>query len=202
MGGSAVACEPWPRFHEPTRRLHAQRFSRPLKNAGSGACSSQIWNARQSLAMMWQLSAAFADDWVIVDADGRVIDRSRCLNVIVSGALSHESMESTDVEFRLHGDSAVATSRRVWAPPKNEPHPRLHTPPAAIGGSELRLSARARVIERPGDPYLPTPASLLLGAGRVASQAACSVAATVHTPDLFDGRTFATMDEGRSVPGG
>ena len=45
----------------------------------------------------------------IVDADGRVIDRSRFLNVIESGALSHESMESTDVEVRLHGDTAVVT---------------------------------------------------------------------------------------------
>ena len=50
-----------------------------------------------------------ADDWVIVDADGGVIDRSRFLNVIESGALSHESMESTDFEVRLHGDTAVVT---------------------------------------------------------------------------------------------
>ena len=50
-----------------------------------------------------------ADDWVIVDADGRVIDRSGFLNVIESGALSHESMESTDVEVRLHGNTAVVT---------------------------------------------------------------------------------------------
>ena len=50
------------------------------------------------------------DDWVIVDADGAVIDRSRFLSVIESGALSHESMESTDVEVRLHGDTAVVTA--------------------------------------------------------------------------------------------
>jgi ketosteroid isomerase-like protein len=50
-----------------------------------------------------------ADDWMIVDADGRVIDRSRFLNVIESGTLSHESMESTDVVVRLHGDTAVVT---------------------------------------------------------------------------------------------
>ncbi len=49
------------------------------------------------------------DDWVIVDADGAVIDRSRFLDVIESGALSHESMESTAVEVRLHGDTAVVT---------------------------------------------------------------------------------------------
>lgn len=50
-----------------------------------------------------------ADDWVIVDADGRVIERSRFLSVIESGALTHESMESTDIEVRVHGDTAVVT---------------------------------------------------------------------------------------------
>jgi ketosteroid isomerase-like protein len=50
-----------------------------------------------------------ADDWAIVDADGRVVERSRFIGVIESGALTHESMESTDVEVRLHGDTAVVT---------------------------------------------------------------------------------------------
>ena len=51
-----------------------------------------------------------ADDWVIVDADGRVIDRSGFLNVIESGALSHESMEYNDVEVHLSRRSAVVTA--------------------------------------------------------------------------------------------
>ncbi len=50
-----------------------------------------------------------ADDWVIVDADGSVIDRPRFTSLIESGALTHESMESTDVEVRVHGDTAVVT---------------------------------------------------------------------------------------------
>lgn len=50
-----------------------------------------------------------ADDWVIVDTDGSVIDKSRFISVIESGALTHESMESTDVEVRIHGDTAVVT---------------------------------------------------------------------------------------------
>ena len=50
-----------------------------------------------------------ADDWVIVDADGSVIDGSRFISVIESGALIHESMESVDVEVRVHGDTAVVT---------------------------------------------------------------------------------------------
>ena len=51
-----------------------------------------------------------ADDWVIVDAEGSVIDRRRFISVIESGALTHESMESTDVEVRVHGDTAVVTA--------------------------------------------------------------------------------------------
>ena len=50
-----------------------------------------------------------ADDWVIVDTDGTVIDRSRFISAIESGALTHESMESTDLEVRVHGDTAVVT---------------------------------------------------------------------------------------------
>jgi ketosteroid isomerase-like protein len=51
-----------------------------------------------------------ADDWVIVDADGGVIERSRFISAIESGALSHESMESTDLEVRVLGDTAVITA--------------------------------------------------------------------------------------------
>ena len=50
-----------------------------------------------------------ADDWVIVDADGSVIDKSRFISVVESGALIHESMESVEVEVRVHGDTAVVT---------------------------------------------------------------------------------------------
>ena len=55
------------------------------------------------------IASFVADDWVIVDADGSVIDRSRFLSVIESGALTHDSMESTDVEVRVNGDTAVVT---------------------------------------------------------------------------------------------
>ena len=48
-----------------------------------------------------------ADDWVIVDADGNLIERSRFISVIESGALTHEAMESTDVEVRVYEDTAT-----------------------------------------------------------------------------------------------
>ncbi len=66
---------------------------------------TQAVAANDAAAIGWFI----ADDWVIVDADGSVIDRPRFISVIESGALTHESMESTDVEVRVHGDTAVVT---------------------------------------------------------------------------------------------
>ena len=56
------------------------------------------------------LDALLADDWIIVNADGSIIDKARFLGVIRSGALSHELMESTDLRVRLYGNTAVVTT--------------------------------------------------------------------------------------------
>jgi len=51
-----------------------------------------------------------ADDWIIIDPNGDVVDRTRFLEVIKSGALTHEMMESEDLRIRVYGDSAVVTA--------------------------------------------------------------------------------------------
>ena len=50
-----------------------------------------------------------ADDWIIIDADGGIIDKSHFQDVIRSGGLTHELMESDDVRVRVYGDSSVVT---------------------------------------------------------------------------------------------
>ncbi len=55
------------------------------------------------------LDGILADDWIIVDPDGGIIDKARFLGVIKSGVLSHELMESTDMRVRLYGNTAVVT---------------------------------------------------------------------------------------------
>jgi ketosteroid isomerase-like protein len=50
-----------------------------------------------------------ADDWIIIDPDGGIIDKARFLGVIKSGVLSHELMESADMRVRLYGNTAVVT---------------------------------------------------------------------------------------------
>src|SRR5207248_11617245 len=55
------------------------------------------------------LDGFLADDWIIVDPDGDIIDKARFLGVIKSGVLSHELMESADLRVRLYGNTAVVT---------------------------------------------------------------------------------------------
>jgi ketosteroid isomerase-like protein len=55
------------------------------------------------------LEGLLADDWIIVEPNGSIIDKARFLGVIRSGALSHESMESTELRVRLYGNTAFVT---------------------------------------------------------------------------------------------
>ncbi|HEY2680197.1 MAG TPA: nuclear transport factor 2 family protein [Candidatus Udaeobacter sp.] len=50
-----------------------------------------------------------ADDWIIIGPDGEIVDRVRFFEVIKSGALTHDTMESEDFRVRVYGDSAVVT---------------------------------------------------------------------------------------------
>ena len=50
------------------------------------------------------------DDWIIINADGGIIEKERFLEVIKSGALTHQMMESDDIRVRVYGDSAVVSA--------------------------------------------------------------------------------------------
>ena len=56
------------------------------------------------------LERLLADDWIIVEPDGSIIDKARFLEVIRSGALSHESMEFTEPRIRVYGNTALVTA--------------------------------------------------------------------------------------------
>jgi ketosteroid isomerase-like protein len=51
-----------------------------------------------------------ADDWIIIDPDGGIVDRARFLGVIKSGVLTHEMMESADTTARIYGNTAIVTA--------------------------------------------------------------------------------------------
>ena len=49
-------------------------------------------------------------DWVVIDPDGGVLQRARFLDVIRTGALKHDSMDSEDIRVRIYGEAAVVTA--------------------------------------------------------------------------------------------
>ena len=51
-----------------------------------------------------------AEDWIIIDPDGGIIDRARFLGVIKSGALTHQTMDSTDMRIRIYANTATVTA--------------------------------------------------------------------------------------------
>jgi len=54
-----------------------------------------------------------ADDWIIIGPDGSVGDKATFLELVRSGALTHDVMESHDLNVRIYGDTAVVTARGV-----------------------------------------------------------------------------------------
>lgn len=59
------------------------------------------------------IGAFMADDWVLIGSDGRASDKASFLDLVRSGALTHDVMTSEDVTVRLYGDAAVVMSRGV-----------------------------------------------------------------------------------------
>jgi len=59
-----------------------------------------------------------SNDWIIIDPDGSVIDRSRFLAVIKSGALKHEAMDSEIFEYapteHCYCHAVTHTRRNIW----------------------------------------------------------------------------------------
>jgi ketosteroid isomerase-like protein len=51
-----------------------------------------------------------ANDWVVIDPNGEIVDRMRFFEVIKSGALTHDVMESEDFRVRVYENSAVVTA--------------------------------------------------------------------------------------------
>jgi ketosteroid isomerase-like protein len=54
-----------------------------------------------------------ADEWTITGSDGKGWDKASFLEVIRSGALTHDVMTSEDIDVRVYGDAALVRARGV-----------------------------------------------------------------------------------------
>jgi ketosteroid isomerase-like protein len=60
-----------------------------------------------------EIGRYMAADWIIVGSDGRIGDRKTFLGLVASGELTHDVMESKDIEVRVYGDAAVLVASGV-----------------------------------------------------------------------------------------
>jgi ketosteroid isomerase-like protein len=60
-----------------------------------------------------QIGVYMADEWTIVGPDGSIGTKMAFLELIRSGELTHDIMESHDMNVRVYGDTAVVTGRGV-----------------------------------------------------------------------------------------
>ena len=44
------------------------------------------------------------EDWIIVNADGRIVEKDRFLAVVKSGALTHDTMKLDEPRVRIYGN--------------------------------------------------------------------------------------------------
>lgn len=52
-----------------------------------------------------------ADDWIIVGAEGRIVEKDKFLAVVRSGALTHDVMRLDEPRVRSYGETGVVTGR-------------------------------------------------------------------------------------------
>jgi ketosteroid isomerase-like protein len=111
----AVRRDHGPALPELRRRAGAQA---PAGRAGMTPREELIATAEAWDRVMVENDAAaigeyMTGDWTIVGSDGSVGDKATFLRLIASGALSHDIMESHDMDVRIYGDTAVIVARGV-----------------------------------------------------------------------------------------
>jgi len=85
--------------------------------------NDQAEDALRSVAVEWDKAMVtndadaidhyMADDWVIIGSNGTVSDKAAFLGLVRSGALTHDVMESHDMQVRVYGDTAVVIARGI-----------------------------------------------------------------------------------------
>ena len=90
-----------------------------------------------------------SDDWTIVGSDGQVGDKVTFLELVRSGALSHDVMETHDLSVRVYGDTAVTLARGISGG-KYQGQPFRE-----VGAGLLRFRAAGRALELRFDSPVP-----------------------------------------------
>jgi ketosteroid isomerase-like protein len=60
-----------------------------------------------------EIGSYMAEEWTIIGPDSSVGDKARFLELVRSGELTHDVMESHNIRVRAYGPTAVVTARGV-----------------------------------------------------------------------------------------
>jgi ketosteroid isomerase-like protein len=74
---------------------------------------SHAWDRAMVANDADEIGQYMSDDWTIIGADGSVGDKTTFVELVRSGALTHDVMESHDMNVRVYGDTAVVIARGV-----------------------------------------------------------------------------------------
>src|SRR5262245_34334656 len=62
-----------------------------------------------------EISRFISDDWVIIGTEGGITTKKSFLDVITSGDLTHNRMDSDESRIKIYGETAVVTNRGTSA---------------------------------------------------------------------------------------
>jgi ketosteroid isomerase-like protein len=72
-----------------------------------------VWDRAMVSNDVDEIGRYMAGDWTIVGPDGSIDGKARFLELVRSGVLTHEVMESHDMDVRVYGDAAVVIGRGI-----------------------------------------------------------------------------------------
>jgi ketosteroid isomerase-like protein len=58
-----------------------------------------------------EISKCISDDWVLIDAQGGIIERQGFLHAVAQGLLSHTTMTKEILRVKIYDDIAIVTGR-------------------------------------------------------------------------------------------
>jgi ketosteroid isomerase-like protein len=93
--------------------MDQRREATPTRDEEELVATARAWDRAMVENDAQAIGAYMAEDWTIVGTDGRLGDKTTFLALVASGALSHDVMESHDMDVRVYGDAAVIVARGV-----------------------------------------------------------------------------------------
>jgi ketosteroid isomerase-like protein len=75
---------------------------------------SKRWDEAMVTNDVDEIGKFMSDDWIIIGADG-ITSKDSFLQIIANGTLTHNRMDSDELQVRVHGNSAAVISRGTSA---------------------------------------------------------------------------------------